>query len=135
MAVTPPKSMNEVYYHTIRAYPDGGRVRAWAYRVKCPKCEEGTVGKPFDEKSGKYKIRSKDFVCNKCDYQTTKEEAEEMAELQAVYTCPHCGKEGEYSGPYKRKSFQGVQSYIVVCEHCNEKIPLTKKMKEPKKKK
>ena len=55
--------------------------------------------------------------------------------MEATYTCPHCGKEGEGSTTYKRKSFQGVPSFIIVCQHCNEKIAITKKMKKPKKKK
>lgn len=126
--------MNEVYYHTIRATADGGKIRAWAYKKVCPECNEGVLSKPVDEKTGKYKVRSKEYVCTKCGFECSKDEAEEGVELQAIYTCRACKKEGEYAGPYKRKSFQGVPSYIVVCGHCGEKMPLTKKMKEPKKK-
>ncbi|MGM5483643.1 MAG: hypothetical protein ACQER9_01855 [Nanobdellota archaeon] len=135
MTLTPPKSMKEVYYHTLRKFPEGGKVRAWAYRKLCPECEKGYLGKPVNNKTGKVKIRSKEMVCDNCGYETSKEEAEEGVQLEAIYTCPSCGKEGESKAPYKRKTYHGVPAYIVVCEHCGYKIALTKKLKEPKKKK
>ena len=130
-----PKSMDEVYYFTFRKFPDGGQIKAWAYKAPCTMCDDGILAKPKNEKTGKVKIRSKEFVCNKCGHTADKDETEATVKLEAIYTCPHCGKEGESTAPYKRKSFQGVQSFIVECEHCGQKIPLTKKMKEPKKKK
>lgn len=135
MTLVPPKSMKEVYYHTYRKFPEGGQVRAWAYKTECPSCHKGKLSKPVDSKTGKVKIRSKEVECNNCGYTTSKEEAEQSAELEAIYTCPSCGKEGESTAPYKRKTYQGVPAYIVVCEHCGHKIALTKKLKEPKKKK
>jgi len=91
------------------------------------------MGKPVEK--GKVKIRATVYVCPECAYEEEKKEHEESLELKAVYTCPSCGKAGESAAPYKRKTFQGVPSFVVECEHCSEKIPLTKKMKEPKKKK
>ena len=55
--------------------------------------------------------------------------------LEATYTCPKCKKKGESTGQYKRKPYLGVPSYIVDCQHCGEKIALTKKLKNLKKKK
>lgn len=130
-----PKSVEEVYYFTFRKFPEGGQIKAWAYKVPCTKCGEGVLAKPKDEKTGKVKIRSKEFVCNKCGFEADKDETEATAKLEAIYTCPHCKKDGESSAPYKRKSYLGVQSYIVECQHCGEKIALTKKLKEPKPKK
>jgi transcription elongation factor Elf1 len=135
MAITLPKSMAEVYYHTIRANPDGSKIRAWAFKKTCPECGKGRLSKPLNEKTGKYKIRSTEFECTECKHTVSKEEAEEGVMLEATYTCPHCQKEGESEAPYKRKSFKGVKSYIIECEHCGEKIPVTKKMKTPKPKK
>ena len=135
MALIPPKSMSEVSYHTIRVYPEGGKIRAWAYKKTCPECNEGKLSKPINEKTGRFKIRSTELVCDKCKFECSKEEAEGGVLLEAIYTCPFCMKEGESTAPYKRKSFKGVQSYIVECEHCGEKIAITKKMKEPKPKK
>ena len=63
-----------------------------------------------------------------------KVEHEESLHLEAQYTCPECGKDGESTAPYKRKSFKGVQAYVVDCQHCNTQIPITKKLKNIKKK-
>ncbi|MFT4326129.1 MAG: hypothetical protein ACMXYK_01370 [Candidatus Woesearchaeota archaeon] len=134
MDLTLPKSMDEVYYFTNRIFKEGGKAKAWAYKISCPKCKEGVMSKPTDSKTGKIKLRATEYVCNNCDNTMSKSEVEEIATLQSIYTCPACGKEGTYEGPYKRKSFKGVQSYVVVCEHCSEKIALTKKLKEIKKK-
>lgn len=135
MAFTHPKSMNEVLYFTNRTLENGGKVKAWTYKKVCPECGKAEMGKPVDKKTGKVKIRSTEYVCPECGFTEEKIPHEESLELQAAYTCPACKKEGESAAPYKRKSYQGVQSYIVECEHCGEKIPLTKKMKAPKKKK
>jgi len=135
MTLTPPKSMSEVYYHTFRVYPDGGKVRAWAYKLKCPECKEGILGKELNEKTGKVKIRSKKYVCSNCDFTCEQSDIEKLTKLEAIYTCPHCMKEGESTAPFKRKTYKGVLSYVVICEHCGEKIGITKKMKEPKTKK
>lgn len=85
------------------------------------------MGKPVVK--GKVKIRADEYVCPVCGYSESKTEHEESLELQVKYTCPHCGKEGESTAAYKRKKHQGIQSYIVTCQHCGEVIPLTKKLK------
>ena len=59
---------------------------------------------------------------------------EESLNLEAKYTCPECKKDGESTVLYKRKSFMGVPSYVVECQHCKAKIPVTKKLKAIKKK-
>lgn len=130
--VTPPQSANEVIYFTNRTFPNGW-VRAWTYRKDCPECGKAKMGKPVEK--GKVKIRATEYVCPACNYTEEKTAHEESLTLEAQYKCPHCGKEGESSAPYKRKSYLGVPSYIVECQHCGEKIALTKKLKEPKKKK
>jgi len=132
--VTEPKSMDECIYFTYRMLDNDGMIKAWVRRKQCPKCKKAEMGKPKDPKTGKTKIRAKEYVCPECGYTEEKTEHEESLTLEAKYKCPHCGKEGESTAPYVRKTFQGVKAYIVECQHCGEKIPLTKKMKEPKKK-
>lgn len=130
MTLTIPESMDECLYFTNR-----GEILAWARRKDCPKCKKAKMGKPKDPKTGKAKTRAKEYVCPECGYTEEKVEHEESLTLEAKYTCPECGKEGESTGLYKRKSYKGVQSYIIECQHCQAIIPLTKKLKDIKKKK
>jgi predicted RNA-binding Zn-ribbon protein involved in translation (DUF1610 family) len=122
-----PDSMEECLYFTNRGY-----VVAWVYRKVCPKCHKAKMGKPVEK--GKVKTRAKEYVCPNCGYTEEKEEHEASLQLEAKYTCPQCGKEGESTAPYKRKNYKGVPSYIVKCEHCNAEMPLTKKLKDLRKK-
>ena len=129
-----PESTDETIYFTRRTIGDG-KVMAWVSKKECPKCKAAVMGKPVDPKTGSVKIRAKEYVCPKCGFTEEKKEHEESLQLEAAYTCPHCGKEGEGSTEYKRKTFDGVPSYVVLCEHCGGKIAITKKMKEGKSKK
>ncbi len=128
MALKIPDSMEECLYFTNR-----GDLLAWVYRKECPKCKKAKMGKPVEK--GKVKTRAKEYVCPACGYTEEKEAHEESLTIEAKYTCLECGKDGESTGAYKRKMYQGVQSYLVECEHCQAKIPITKKLKETKKKK
>ena len=128
MTLKVPESMDECLYFTNR-----GEILAWAYKKECPKCHKARMGKPVVK--GKIKIRAKEYVCPECGYTEEKQEHEESLTIECTYTCPECGKEGEATGPYKRKSYKGVKAFVMECEHCHAKIPLTKKLKEIKKKK
>jgi predicted nucleic acid-binding Zn ribbon protein len=86
------------------------------------------MGKPVEK--GKVKIRADKYICPECKYVEEKVAHEESCTLEAMYTCPKCKKKGESTAPYKRKKFQGIPAYIVECEHCGEKIPITKKLKD-----
>ncbi|MBN1275547.1 hypothetical protein JXA12_04625 [Candidatus Woesearchaeota archaeon] len=127
-----PESMDEIIYYTKRTLEPRGRVTAWTKKKQCPRCERALMGKPVEK--GKVKIRATTYECPACGYTEEKKEHEESLTLCAAYTCPSCGKEGASSTRYKRKTHQGVPSYVVTCEHCGHTIALTKKMKEPKKK-
>lgn len=131
MALTEPESMEECLYFTRRTFDNDGSAVAWVCKDKCPKCGKGLMGKPIVK--GKVKIRSEDYECPECGYTVSKSEYEPTLQVQVKYKCPKCGKSGETTTPYKRKSFQGVQAYVFQCEHCGEKIGLTKKMKDIKK--
>jgi ssDNA-binding Zn-finger/Zn-ribbon topoisomerase 1 len=127
-----PDSANECYYFTKRTIEDKGHVTAWVFKKECPKCKKDLMGKPIDAKTGKPKIRSKEYVCPNCQYTEEKEiyEADLIANIK--YTCPECENEGEIQTPYKRKKIKGVETLRVQCEKCNADIDITKKMKEKK---
>ena len=123
-----PNSMEECIYFTNRE-----NLMAWVYRKTCPKCKKAKMGKPVVK--GKIKTRADYYECPSCKYTEKKVEHEESLQLEAQYTCPKCKKEGESTGQYKRKAYLGVPSYLVDCQHCGEKIALTKKLKALKGKK
>ncbi|MDP3989871.1 MAG: hypothetical protein Q8Q01_01550 [archaeon] len=132
MALKVPTSMDECLYFSNRSIDDGN-VLAWVYRKECPKCKKDKMGKPIEK--GKVKTRAIKYVCHSCGYEEEKKEHEESLTLEAKYTCPYCGKDGEGTTTYQRKSFKGAQAYLVDCEHCHQTIPITKKLKKLKVKK
>ena len=133
MALRQPESMDECVYFTRRTI-DAGKAMVWVFKEKCPKCKKVLMTKPVDDKTGKVKIRAAEYVCSECGYKEGKESYEEKLTANIAYTCPKCKNVGEIQVPYKRKSFGGTKAIIFNCQKCNEKIPITKKMKAPKKK-
>ncbi len=127
MALTLPESMDELIYWTTRKIGDG-QAKAWVYKEDCPECGKAKMGKPVEK--GKVKIRAKYYICPECGHTVDKPEYEETLTANIIYTCPHCKHKGEVQIPYKRKKFQKVDSLVFQCENCNEKIPITKKMKK-----
>jgi predicted RNA-binding Zn-ribbon protein involved in translation (DUF1610 family) len=138
MSLPFPKSMDECIYFTSRDLKDDdgtaiGEATAWVFRIACPKCKKGLMGKPIDEKTGKPKIRAKEYVCQECGHTEEKKEHEERLQANVQYVCPHCKHEGEKQVPFKRKNVKGVQTLRVKCDECDGNIDITKKMKQPKK--
>jgi len=131
MKLKSPESMDECLYFSNRSIGEG-RATAWVYRKECPKCKKAKMGKPVEK--GKVKTRAVEYVCPECGFKEEKKEHEDSLTLEAQYTCPYCGKEGEGTTQYQRKKFKGVDAYLIECEHCGEKIPITKKLKDIKKK-
>lgn len=131
MALQIPNSMDECVYFTNRTI-GSGNAKAWAMKMDCPECKKAKMGKPVEK--GKVKIRADYYECPECKYREEKKEHEAKLTLSVIYTCPYCLHKGEAETEFKRKSFEGVPSYIFICESCNKKIGVTKKMKEPKKK-
>lgn len=127
-----PTNMDELLYFTNRLTPEL-KIKAWTRKKKCPKCQKALMGKPVSK--GKVKIRATEYVCPACGFSEEKLTHEASLTLEAIYTCPKCKKNGTSTAPFKRKTYMGVPSFIVECEHCGEKIALTKKLKAPKKKK
>lgn len=128
-----PESMDELIYFSNRKLPDGQRLIAWTNKKEC-ECG-GTFGKPVDEKTGKVKIRSSTYICSGCGKEEPKKEHEESLTLEIRYTNPEGTEWKAASTPYKRKTWKGVKSFVFENEFTGEKQGITKKMKEPKKKK
>lgn len=131
MALKKPSSMEECIYFTNRII-DSGHAMAWVFRKECPKCK-GIMGKP-QKKNGKLDKKADHYVCYSCGYAESNEQVENSLLINVEYKCPHCENEGGTTTEYKRKSFEGVQSYVFECQKCKKKIGLTKKLKETKKK-
>ena len=91
------------------------------------------MGKP-QKKGGKFDKKADHYVCYSCGYQESNGQVENSLMINIEYKCPHCGNEGETTTEYKRKTFEGVLSYVFECQKCRNKIGLTKKLKESKKK-
>ena len=133
MELKEPTSMDECIYSTNRTLGENGSAMAWVYRPLCPKCKKGRLGKPI-KKNGKVDKKADYYECPECKHQIPMEEADKLLKVEVRYTCPYCGNAGEAATEYKRKSFEGVPAYIFICDKCNKKIGITKKMKEGKKK-
>ena len=132
MALQLPDSMDDILYFTNRSI-DSGKAIVWVPKQQCPKCKKAKMGKPAED--GHVKIRAKEYVCPECKYTVEKDQYEETLTCSIKYTCPHCEFSGEATAPYKRKSFMGVPAIIFQCGKCDQKIGITKKMKEVKGKK
>jgi len=138
MTIKEPESMDELVYFTNRS-KNGGSIMAWVYREDCPKCGKAKMGKPKNPKTGKPKIRAKEFVCEECENVIEKEEYEESLNIQVKYTCPKCKHKGETEVPFKWKGTSffdeekqkkvSVKAVVFNCDGCGEKILITKKMK------
>jgi len=135
MAFELPNNMDELFYFTRRTLGEKGKAMTWVPKGICVKCKKGRIEKPKDEKTGRPKIRSTEYVCDSCGAIFEKKDYEDSLTAYVVYTCPHCNKAGETKAPFKRKSIAGVKTLRVQCEHCNGNIDITKKMAVPKKKK
>ncbi len=140
MALTLPNSMDECVYFTNRSLLDDagkpvGKIICWVPRMKCPKCKKDLMHKPVDAKTGKYKVRATEYVCPGCNFAEEKKTHEAKLSAHAQYTCVACHKQGEGTVPFARKTYQGVKAILFSCQHCKAALPVTKKLKELKKKK
>ena len=133
MALKKPNSVQECVYFTNRTIGEG-RAMAWVFRKECPECKKGIMGKP-QKKNGKNDKKADHYVCYSCGYKESNEQVENSLTINVEYKCPDCGNEGGTTTEYKRKTFEGVPSYIFECQKCKKKIGITKKLKESKKKK
>ena len=131
MALKFPESTAECIYFTRRTI-DAGKAMCWVFKEKCPKCGKALMGKPVEK--GKVKIRAKEYICPECKHTEEKVAYEEKLTASIAYTCPKCKHLGEIQIPFKRKSVDGVKALVFNCAKCSEKIAVTKKMKDLKKK-
>src|SRR3989344_4689936 len=138
MLLKEPASMEECVYFTNRII-ENGKIKAWVFREKCPKCGKGLMGKPKDEKTGKAKIRAEEYTCPDCRHTINKLEYEDTLTANIKYTCPHCSHQGEAQQSFKRKKIQrideetgkkkSIDAIRFQCEKCKHNIDITKKMK------
>jgi hypothetical protein len=138
MQLKEPQSMDECGYMTNRFIGDKGKLRCWVFKQQCSECHKGMMGKPKDSKTGKPRIRAKEYVCDSCGRVAEKVEYEAGLTANIAYTCPKCEKDGEHQMPFKRrkmKMFDEAKGKDVTVEalkfecDCGEKILVTKKMK------
>lgn len=125
-----PSSVEDLVYFTNRTLNDSkGSVKAWVYKLECPQCKKDLMSKPINPKTKKPKVRASYYECKSCHHTMEKSEVEPLLKVEVKYICPMCQHEGCAIIPFKRKKFKGVDAFIFNCEKCNEKIPITKKMK------
>ena len=134
MTLQMPKTPDECLYFTRRSLDNEGSIIAWVYKKDCPECGKAKMGKPVDEKTGKVKIRAKEYVCPQCGYTEEKKEHEESCTMEIIYKCPNCSNDGETTTIFKRKSFtlpneKKAPAYVFECGKCGQKIGITKRMK------
>ena len=130
--------MDECVYLTNRS-TGSGKIKAWALRGLCQKCNKGLMGKPKDPKTGKSKIRAKEYVCPECNFSINEQEYEDSLQANILYTCPYCSNSGEIQIPFKRKKVrvfneekakkETKEVLRFQCSKCNQNIDIAKKMK------
>ncbi len=130
MSLIEPTSMEQFAYFTRRII-DSGEAMVWVFKNKCPKCDEGIMEKPKDDK-GKVKIRAKEYMCSNCKHVMEKKENDDKLIANIKYTCPYCKYKGELQVPFKRKKIDGIDTLRFQCQKCNKNIDVTKKMKSKK---
>ncbi|MAG16409.1 hypothetical protein CMO88_05105 [Candidatus Woesearchaeota archaeon] len=136
MPARKPESMDECVYFTQRSLNDEngepkGEIMTWVFKGTCTKCGKEKMGKPRD-KSGKVKMRAKEYVCPECNHTVEKQEYEDSLVACAEYTCPGCSNKGETEIPFVRKNIDGVKTLRFTCNKCAGNLDVTKKMKEKK---
>lgn len=139
MELRQPKSMNDLVYYTQRIIKTKGKAKVWVFKKECPKCGKALMHKPIDPKTGKYKTRSKEYVCSECNYIVNKEEYEDTLMANIDYVCPNCEHKGMKEVSFKRKKVTifnekkgknvKLDALTFSCDNCNEQIKITKKMK------
>lgn len=134
MAYKKPESMDECVYFSNRDVGEG-TATVWVFKSECPECHKALMGKPKDKKTGKPKIRAKEYVCPECGYTVEKKEYEEGLVAYCAYTCPECKVDSDAETLYKRRTLDGVPTLRFNCSACGANIDITKKMKNKKEKK
>jgi predicted RNA-binding Zn-ribbon protein involved in translation (DUF1610 family) len=129
MPLQVPDSIDGLVYFSRRALADDkGKAITWVPKLPCPKCKKGLMGKPVEK--GKVRIRASEYTCSKCGYSEEKKAHEAKLNALIIYDCPfpNCGKHGEATVPFARKSFYGKKAIVFACASCGEKLGITKKL-------
>lgn len=137
MVIKEPTSMSECAFFTRRTIGAQGKIAAWVLRSQCPQCKQAMMGKPKDSKTGKVKIRAKEYVCPGCSYTVDEHTHEQALTITIKYTCQHCGQEGSTQQPFHFKKSKiddphnpGEKKTAKLirfqCEHCQQSVDLIK---------
>ena len=139
MSLKEPQSMDECVYFTNRELANEGYIKAWVFKEDCPECKKSKMGKPINPKTGKAKIRAKEYECVSCGHKEEKENYENTLTCNVKYKCPYCRNEDETQIPFLRKKVtrfneekgkrESVEGVIFNCSKCEKRIEITKKMK------
>ena len=138
MTLKQPTSVDECVYFT-RRMSGTSKIKLWVFRELCPQCKQDLMRKPHNPKTGKPKIRAKEYVCPRCKYTIEQKVYEDTLTANIDYVCNYCGYKGELQIPFKRKKIQifdeneqrkkTVDALRFICSKCNKSIDVTKKMK------
>jgi len=134
MTYKKPESTAECVYFSNRDVGEGSAM-IWVFKQECPECHKAKMGKPVDAKTGKVKIRAKEYICPECGYTVEKKEYEDGLTAYCEYTCPECKSQGEAEAHFRMKTIDGVKTIRFNCNSCGANIDITKKMKKKKQKK
>lgn len=129
--------MDECVYFTRRK-DQNGFVKVWVFKEMCPSCGKGLMGKPRDEKTGKPRIRAKEYVCPECNYTLEADKYEDSLTACVHYECS-CGNKDDIEISFKRKSVgivdeetgkrKSAKALVFECSKCGKRFVVTKKMK------
>lgn len=122
-----PKSLSEVDFFTRQVLDPDGFAFMWVYKPYCPKCKKARMTK--------IKKRDKLYTCPACKYTLEKPDYNALLIANVEYTCPFCGKKGEFSGNFKKPEKKSATVMLKFeCEHCGKKIKIVRLKKKKKKK-
>ena len=119
-----PQSLENLFYFANRTI-DNGYIKAWAYKLKCPKC--GAFMQKPRNKFGRPDKKAKYYECPNCGFKMDKKEYESKIIINVIYKCPHCGHEGETTiEGFKRKKVDGKKGIVFSCENCGATLVIEK---------
>ncbi len=122
-----PKDISELDFFTRQIIDPDGFAFFWAYKPKCPDCNNSRLKK--------LKKRDKVYACESCKKTFEPQEYLALLKYNLEYTCPKCKNKGELHDSWvKPKSKTAPIMLKFKCEKCNEKLKVMR-MKKAKKKK
>ncbi len=120
MALEKPRQASDLRYFSRKILENGGKATVWVFAPACPKCGQGRLVIPYDEDTGRYKSRARDFTCNNCKFAVQKSEIKmENPVANIEYVCPLCKAAGEKQTEFKRDSKKVLK---FTCDSCGKEV-------------